>query len=377
MSEGGDTTAQRAKSPTVLIPSLRRVRHHPVFSAVYECEDVIASVTEADVAEVRFRRPTTARLSPVTEKVVRRLGRRPFGFPYYEPVELDHDYDVLFEFVVGLPEVEALDGLRDWRARCRTAVLFIWELWPASIEEFRAFYGGLERFDHIYVGTQMVAEQLSRRLGREVRWLAPGTDVLRFRPKPPAERTIDVLSLGRRSDAQHQAASELRDELGWHYVYDTASSMSIEDHVEHRTMVAENLSRAKFFLSNRGKFNDAGESAGVHDFGNRFFDGTAGGAVIVGEFAHTTGFASCFDWGEIGIDVPASDPTLAKVLAARANDTDWLAEVSIHNAAETARRHDWAHRWARVLDDLGIAHGQALTDRLGQLDARSAELAAR
>jgi hypothetical protein len=376
MSEGG-TPAQRAESPRVLIPSLRRVRHHPVFSAVYECEDVIASVSDADVAAMQFRNSTTARLSPLTEKVVRRLGRRPIGFPYYEPVELEHDYDVLFEFVVGLPEIEVLDGLRDWRRRCATAVLFIWELWPASLEEFRAFYRSLDRFDHIYVGTQMVAEQLSARLGREVRWLAPGTDVLRFRPRPPDQRTIDILSLGRRSDTQHQAASQLRDELGWHYVYDTASGMSIEDHVEHRTLVAENLSHAKFFLSNRGKFNDTSESAGVHDFGNRFFDGTAGGAVIVGEFAHTTGFDSCFDWGDIGIDLPAADPTLAKVLASRAHDTDWLAEVSIRNASETARRHDWAHRWASVLDDIGVAHGPVLTSRLEQLDARSRDLAQR
>jgi hypothetical protein len=142
-------------------------------------------------------------------------------------------------------------------------------------------------------------------------------------------------------------------------------------------LVAENLSRAKFFVSNRGKFNDSGESAGVHDFGNRFFDGTAGGAVIVGEFAKTTGFSSCFDWGDIGIDLPASDPTLAKVLATRAADTEWMAEVSIHNASETARRHDWAHRWATVLDDIGLDHGPALRDRLARLDARSAELAAR
>jgi hypothetical protein len=377
MADGGETTAQQPRTPRVLIPSLRRVRHHPVFSAVYECEDVIDAVSDADLAEVEFRNSATARLSPLTEKLVRRLGRRPVGFPYYEPVELTDDYDVLFEFVVGLPEVEALDGLRNWRRHCRTSVLFIWELWPASLDEFRAFYRGLERFDHIYVGTQMVAEPLSERLGREVRWLPPGTDVLRFRPKAPEARTIDILSLGRRSDVQHQAASELRDDLGWHYVYDTASGMSIEDHVEHRTLVAENLSRAKFFVSNRGKFNDTGESAGVHDFGNRFFDGTAGGAVVVGEFAKTTGFASCFDWGEIGVDLPANDPTLAKVLATRAADTGWMAEVSIRNASETARRHDWAHRWASVLDDIGLDHGPALRDRLAQLDARSAQLAAR
>jgi hypothetical protein len=201
--------------------------------------------------------------------------------------------------------------------------------------------------------------------------------VLRFHPKPPAERTIDVLSVGRRSDVQHQAACQLRDELGWHYLYDTASGMSIEDHVEHRSLLAENLSRTKFFVSNRGKFNDSGESAGVHDFGNRFFDGTAGGAVIVGEFARTTGFESCFDWGEIGVDVGANDPTLAKVLETRARDTEWMAEVSIRNASETARRHDWAHRWANVLDDLGLAHGAALTERLQRLGTRSAELAGR
>ena len=72
------------------------MRHHPVFSAAYECQDVIASVTDADVAELEFRNATSARLAPLTEKVVRRVGSRPVGFADDEPVELADDYDVLF-----------------------------------------------------------------------------------------------------------------------------------------------------------------------------------------------------------------------------------------------------------------------------------------
>lgn len=116
---------------TVLLLSMRRIANLVAYCAQYEFEDVIAEVTGADRVEVdgepalEFSRRAykLLRLGTRSQRLAGALAPAP------STVRLDRDYELFFPVFNHNYELYALQALPDWRARCRTAVCFITEVW--------------------------------------------------------------------------------------------------------------------------------------------------------------------------------------------------------------------------------------------------------
>ncbi|MEO0587186.1 MAG: glycosyltransferase family 1 protein, partial [Planctomycetota bacterium] len=82
----------------------------------------------------------------------------------------------------------------------------------------------------------------------------------------------------------------------------------VVDALQHRTLLAQTIQRCKFFIANRGFVNDLG--ATQQEIGARFYEGAAGGAVLIGDVPDTALFRETFDWPDAAISIPFDDPDL-------------------------------------------------------------------
>jgi hypothetical protein len=112
----------------------------------------------------------------------------------------------------------------------------------------------------------------------------PGIDALLFSPYPnPPERSIDVYSLGRRSQAMHSALMRAADDGEIFYMCDTFNPMNTPNPTEHRKLVANLAKRSKFFIAHPAKVGVDAHSEGQIEIGYRFLEGAAAGTIMIGE----------------------------------------------------------------------------------------------
>ncbi len=114
------------------------------------------------------------------------------------------------------------------------------------------------------------------------------------------------------------------------------------------------------------------ESAGERALSTRYFEGAAGGAILLGSRPGCPEFDDLFDWPDAVVDIAPDGSDLRQVLAALEADPERVAAARIANVVNSLRRHDWAVRWASILDTLDLPRTEAHDARLRQL-AHAAE----
>lgn len=354
----------------VLIASLRRVLPLASYAAGYEFEDVIRDATNADLLEIR---QSTHRLPPVTDKVAARLGLQVGRLPQFDRVAVEKDYDLFFLHVMSPSELRYLDGIDGWREHCRTRITWIEELWPPLLEH-EDMLAPLRDFDHVFVGHSAAVAPLQKVIGRPCSFLPFGVDALRFCPYPdPPDRSIDVFSIGRRSADTHRAFYDraVRDHK-FHYIFDTSGRTELmESHVPHRFYTASVIMRSKFFLADRAKIDQPQQTQGSQVFGPRYFEGSAGGAILFGDPPDCDTFRAHLDWPDAIVPMAYGTEKPFEILDAFAADPARVARARIANVTGALERHDWIHRWQGILDTVGGSQSEAGRDR----QARAAALA--
>jgi len=371
-----------AKPRSVLLASNYNVWREPFNSQAESFLNVISQVENADVlAPGGASYLTGQRFHPsipyligetmhrVSSQLLNGLGRP--GASNMIKTEVNNNYDLFF-FMCQFPqELTALNRLKHWRKRSGIAVAYILETWSSMLSSVAANLRLLDQFDHVYVLNGQSISELRRYTKTPVSQLFPATDVALATPMPgTAGRSVDVFSYGRRSDHVHAQlvamSSKLSDFL---YVYDTVSGGSVKHWLDHRLLNASLMKRSKFFIA----YNPSdvggtviGQSKGEQAPSTRYFEGAAGGAVMLGSRPRSEDFARCFDWPDAVIDVPV-DSDIAAVLSELLAQEDRLRTVSHRNTVESLTRHDWSHRWQEVLNQFGLDSSPALHDRQGEL----------
>ncbi len=310
----------------------------------------------------------------------KRLGLK--NAPTMEHVRLTQDYDLFF-FVAWSPQsLVELHRIHDWRGRSTVAVAYLFELWTSTLERDSQYLKLLDEFDHVFLLHSACISRLPRYTSTPCSFMATGVDCLTWTPLlSPAERVVDVYSIGNRSARIHGQLLKLAEERDFLYLYDTLASTDsrVKNWREHRLLLANIIRRTRFFMA----FSPAtlGDSkpvvAGEQVLPTRLFEGAAGGAVIVGTPPRCADFNEHFDWPDAVIEVCPDSGSIAEVIDALDAQPRRMELLRRTNAVRCLERHDWAYRWQQILSTIGmepLPQFHLRTTRLQQIAADSMAL---
>jgi hypothetical protein len=361
----------------VLILSMRRLNKLVAYALQYEFEDVFTDLTGADRVEpsdmAALERSRCAykltRMATGSRRLARSLAPAPVTVP------LQRDYELFLAVFNNVWELYALATVPNWRSRCRHAACFINEVWlehmPGYLLEL------LADFDHVFVGSDGPASEFARVLDTPVSYLPLSVDVLRFAPNPVSmPHPIYVSNIGRRSPVTHAALLEHTRSQGLFYYYDTVAAsgadlkqrtFQIDNHREHRELLASILQRSRYFIANRGLVNQSVGTSGGDIIPNRIYEGAAAGVVMLGAPPRSKEFKRQFDWPGAVIEIPFDYPDVGRALAELDLDPCRLERIHCDNIRNAALRHDVVYRIRTIFEILGLQPTAGMHAREAQL----------
>lgn len=314
------------------------------------------------------------------EKVLKRLvyhgvSRRLVSLnPGLRPVRLTRDYEVFIVVCPFLEDVWYANAIQGWRDHCRTSVCWIDELWTSYVPGLQYWLPILSKFDYVIVGTGGSGKALGDAIGRPCHEIQGGVDTIRFSPYPnPPARLIDVYSIGRRWEGIHRRLLEATARKKIFYIYDTLERTAVcptRNYAQHRDLYANIAKRSRFFMAAVAKMDSPEETHGQVALGYRYFEGSAAGAVLVGQAPDCEAFRRHFDWPQAVIEIQPDGSDAVEVISRLAAEPERLREISRRNAEQALRRHDWVYRWKEILGIAGLKPTPAMEareKRLGEL----------
>ena len=340
-----------------------------------EAQDVLVACDDVDLIHVEPSKGFAFSEKWLMQLVFRDVSRRLVSLnPGLRPVRLTKDYDL---FMLACPywrDVWYANAIQGWRDHCRTSVCWIDELWSHSVPQLQYWLPALSRFDYVILGIPGSGKALSDAIGRTCHEVQAGVDAIRFSPYPnPPARVIDVYSIGRRLDGIHRAFLNSAARKEMFYIYDTldnASNSETPDYLQHRDLYANIAKRSRFFMVAPGKINFPEETQGQVAIGRRYFEGSAAGAVLVGQVPDCESFRQHFDWPHAVIEIQPDGSDAVEVISRLSAEPARLREISCRNAEEALRRHDWVYRWKEILNIAGLKPTPAMEareKRLGEI----------
>lgn len=181
-----------------------------------------------------------------------------------------------------------------------------------------------------------------------------------------AERSVDIYSVGRRSQVTYQALLELVEKKNFFYIYETSKDLYIIDYSYHRSLYRNILKKSRDFIANKAKIDGSNETGGQEEVGVRFFEGAAG-SVMVGVTPVCDAFHQNFDWEDAVIKIPFDAANIDQTLEELDAQPERLQKIIIDNVVNSLLRHDWVYRWERILATVWL-------DSTPEIAARKANL---
>ncbi len=364
------------------MPTFSGVVRKAFRAGMYEAQDVLAACDDVDLIQLKATASLDTKTKWVGRVVYRDLTRRAVTLnPGLEPVRLTKDYD-LFVLLCSTwwPDVWYANAIEGWRERCKTTVCWIDELWARDVRELKRWLPILNQFDYVFIGVSGTAAILSDVLGRPCHEMQGGVDALRFTPYPGCpRRAIDLYSIGRALRPIHERLLKWAEDEGRFYVYDSIVNIADRDtldYVHHRKLYASMAKRSRLFSVAPGKMDSTAETAGQVALGLRFFEGSASGAVLVGQAPDCNAYRRHFDWQDAVVPMRPDGADAVDVISGLLAQPDRLLTMSRRNAAQALRRHDWVYRWKEILSLAGLTPRPEMAARERRL-SELAELAMR
>jgi hypothetical protein len=358
----------------VLLVSSHNIRSRPWGGVTWEFLDVVSRIeTGAVVAPGRLAygaplRALSDELAPLLYRIAD-MARGGLGLPsarFGARAAIEGSFDLCFYACQFAREIGEIDNVPDWRRRSRIACAFILETWPGTIAKDRADYRLLDRFDMVFVLNAASIPLIAAYTSTPVVFLPTAADTLMLPAAAFArERVIDLLCIGRRKGSVHAAVMEHAEATGKLYLYDVWAEMQVRDWRAVRQQNAAMAARARFY------FVWSPARGGGEALSTRYFEGAAGGAVLLGSRPDLPEFGELFDWPDAVIELPEAPAAVGGFLDGLEADPARLARIRWRNRREALLRHDWAHRWAAVLDALGLERTAAHAGRLATLAERA------
>jgi hypothetical protein len=351
--------------PRVLIFSLRNIFGNALNRGPhYEFEDIICEIDSAELVAPKLD-PSGRRSSFATRLAYHAPVLLNPGIPR---VSAKGPYDVLFticSFPQDLIMFNAVDNLKDL---CKTSVCLLDEVWVKEMVKHRHFLRILDKFDVVMPFQIQTVKPLSELIGRECVHLPLGVDAIQFCPFPdPPERVVDVYSIGRRSNITHEKLLNMMRDSGLFYLYDSIGGSQAISLKEHRTLFANVAKRSRYFIVNPGKFDEPDETGKQIEFGYRYLEGAASGAIMIGERPNNELFPRLFDWPDAVIRLPYDSSDIDRVIKDLDADPERQDRLRRTGVAQALMRHDWVYRWEAILGAVSLEPMQRMLQRKDRL----------
>jgi hypothetical protein len=137
------------------------------------------------------------------------------------------------------------------------------------------------------------------------------------------------------------------------YVYDTTVAGQVIRHDEHRSLLRNILQRSRFVIANPGKIDEPHVRANQIEIGNRYFEGAAAGAIMIGETPTNSEFPKLFAPNAVA-HLPFDSDEIDAVIGELESDPLRQDQVRRASIAESLLRHDWTYRWEAILQIAGL-----------------------
>jgi Glycosyl transferases group 1 len=357
--------ATQSGRPRTLILSLRNI-FGPTLNrcAHYEFEDLICEIDSAELWAPELnpfgRRSSFATRVAYHAPVILNpgLSRLPITGPY----------DLFFTICAFPHDLIMFNAIGDLKDICKTSICLLDELWIKEMTKNRHFLSILSKFDAVLLYQTQGVKKLSERIGRRCLYFPPAVDSILFCPYPDRpERSIDVYSIGRRSSMTHQKLLDMARRNDFFYLYDSIRGHQAINWKEHRALFANVAKRSRYFIVNPAKIDDPHETGQQSEFGYRYFDGAAAGAIMIGERPSNEIFAELFDWPDAVIRLPWDSSQIDDLIKELDWDPDRQEEIRRTNVVQALLRHDWVYRWETILEIAGLEPMQATLQRKDRL----------
>ncbi|AFY56618.1 hypothetical protein Riv7116_4186 [Rivularia sp. PCC 7116] len=346
------------KKPRILIVSMRGYQSEAFRSAEYEFEDVINTFDSADLLSQAyvssFKSEARKKIANYTGLALNQSKLLRSGC---EELVIDREYDLLFFICQHFWDLTCINDIKGWRDKCKKAVLWIDELWAKEIENHKtALCLKLAKdFDYIFTTQSQSVNAISQLVKRPCYSLPYAVDAVKFCPYPQdPQRHIDVYSIGRRSSIVHQSLLKLTERDNFLYLYDTLRGLEMRNYKEHRTLYSNLIKRSRYFIANKAKFDSGSQTGTQEELGSRFFEGAAGGAVMLGIPPVCEAYSKYFDWPDAVIEVPDNTTEIADIIAELDAQPEKLRKIRKDNIINSLLRHDWVYRWEEILNKVGL-----------------------
>jgi hypothetical protein len=362
-------------SARVLLVSQRAARRQPSRALRFEFEDVVRALEASNLiaSDRRDLPPALARrASALLERVAPGSS---WLLDRDRPDDVAGKYELVLVAVESLFDLQLLRPLSWLLQQARMSVCLLEEVWTKGLAHRAGELQLLRQFDHVLLTTSGSVDLVAELTGRPCSYFPPSVDALALCPYPhDVPRSIDVYSMGRRSPVTHAALLDLAERRRWFYLRDTLTGCNMQDHREHRRLLGDLLKRTRYFLTYPGKVDAAAETGGQQEIGFRYFEGTAAGAVLLGEAPDNPWFEKLFGWTDAVVRLPYGSGDPAAALSEVDADPARQVRIRKRNVVESLLRHDHVYRWAEVLRHAGLpetppmaARRSALRDLAGSL----------
>jgi hypothetical protein len=288
--------------------------------------------------------------------------------PGIRPIHEKTRYDLFFT-ICGYPQdLLMVNAVKNVRGLCRTSVCLLDELWVKDMVKHRHFLRILATFDVVMLYYSQTVTPLGQQVGCKSVYLPPGVDAILFCPYPePPKRVIDVYSMGRRSERTHQKLLGMAHDHGLFYLHDSIDGSQAINSKEHRTLLANIAKRTRYFIVNPGKIDEPEKRGNQIEVSNRYFEGSASGAIMVGERPNNEVFKTLFDWPEAVTQLPYDSRDIAIIIRDLDGDPERQERIRRTGVAQALMRHDWVYRWEAVLKSAALEPMRGALDRKERL----------
>jgi hypothetical protein len=291
--------------------------------------------------------------------------------PGIRKIRLKTHYDVFFTICGGLAcphDLLMVNAIRDAKDMCKISVCLVDEIWVKQMIKHRHFLRILANFDVVMLYYSQTVEPLSELIERRCIFLPPGVDAILFCPYPNApRRVIDVYSMGRRSEMTHQSLLKMARESGLFYLHDSIDGSQAINSKEHRILLANVAKRARYFIVNPGLIDEPDKRGNQIEVSNRYFEGSAAGAILVGERPNNEEFGKLFDWPCAVTQLPYDSLNIESVIKDLDRDPIRQDIIRRTGVVQALTRHDWVYRWEAILRVAGLEPMRAVSERKERL----------
>lgn len=359
--------------------STRDIERHLYRCPGYEFEDLIAEnfgATSFVAPAPQVVRHPAIRAKRWLLRRSTRLGGVDFGAP---GMTLDAEFDLFFAAPALPADLMMLSTVRNWRRQSKKAVCFLQELWLSEMKsQLPRVIGVLNQFDHVFCGLYHTAEALKSVLSVPVEYMPLGVDAEMFYPwhRSDKSRVIDVCAIGNMDPDTHQALWDWAEESGRFYHHTAVAAANFSgSHKLHRRNLAQTLQRSKVFFTYLAKRVVTGQRAAQEEFGPRYFEGAAAGALQVGDTVTSNpAYRDYVNWDGAVIEVPYSSKDMPALLEEIEKDASWVAAQRKANVIACLLGHDHLYRWDRVMAAAGLAETPGMAARRVRLNGLAAAL---